>query len=130
MGILDISAAKKITVTFLKSNGFCRGFWGSPSGRKPSGKAYWYEKRKFYEGFWTGRKDNLSLYWFPKGFEGYVVPFHGSAPAGTLMVVPQADNTDNYIIYSNIFTEMDFLAVKTQLTKKYKLYWDTDEGNF
>lgn len=129
MGILDTSASKKITVTFLKSIGLYRSYWGSPAGRKPSGKLYWCKNRKFYEGFWTGNKDNLSIYWFPKGFEGHVSQFHGSAPAGTLMITPQISD-DKVIIYSNIFTEMDFLLIKTQLTKKYKLFQYTDEGVF
>lgn len=137
MGILDISAAKKITATFLKSNGFWRSYWGSPDGRKPSGKACWNKSRKFYEGFWTGHKDCLTLYWFPKGFDGYVVPFPGStlagaltAPAGTLLVSPQTDGAE-CIVYPNIFTEIDFLTVKAQLTKKYKIYQNTtDEGVF
>ena len=129
MGILDTSASKKITVSFLNSIGLYRGYWGSPAGRKPSGKLYWNKNRKFYEGFWTGNKDNLSVYWFPKGFEGYVEPFHGSAPAGTLMITPQI-NDDKVTICSNVFTEMDFLVIKTQLTKRYKLFQYTDERVF
>lgn len=134
MGVLDITKKSKqnINATFLKTKNFEKGNWGAPNVSVEGGdpgkrgrylservKTTWPKERKIWEATIPAGEmgENLWFVWFPKGFNGYVTPFHGTPPPYTLMVVPQV--SDGTEIFRDVRTQMELDIIIDKMCKKY-----------
>ena len=81
MGLLS-KPFQKITHINLLQAGFTKIPWGAPDGRYKNGNAKWNKEHTCYEYYYEDR-DHYGLYvgliyYYPKGFDGYVAPFQGN----------------------------------------------------
>lgn len=130
MSLLNTNPFKKLTVKFLKEQHFEKIPWGSPDRYRVShdrfrrGRALWDKEHYCYSLYIDNLyiddlETSLTIYWFPKGFTGYVTPFRGAPKPGTLFVVPDFDGYAEST-YENINTESDLIIALEHIKNTYK----------
>ena len=128
MGILNkINLSNQITVESLKERKFLSIGWGRPDGYTKAGKAQWSKNHTCWE-YYEEDKNHLYLggiYYFPIGFDGYVVPLERAnlKPSGHVYIATDDDSNWERIIPVNDVQDLDLAitVLKTRLKELCKI---------
>ena len=125
MGILNkINLSNQITVELLKERKFSSIGWGRPDGYTKAGKAQWSKNHTCWE-YYEEDKNHWYLggiYYFPIGFDGYVVPLERAnlKPSGHAYIAIDNYSDCERIMPINDIQDLD-LAITVLKTKLQEL---------
>lgn len=137
--ILKSNIHKSITSKALKEHGFDKIVWGSPefvwgpekkkstSKRAPKQELElkWTPDHKCWSREFVGTEDAGAIFFFPRGFTGYVTRWHGAPPANTVFVMP--NNMDEEVYEGAVNTTFDLDVLMSNIKKTYGIYDEDDD---